>query len=195
MSAKFNRLAPSLTDKLCRDLDISAMDAFAILGNLGHESGGFEKLQEITPTVKGSRGGWGWAQWTGIRRRNFEAWAKKRGHALDSDEANYVYLIHELTNTSERAAIPKLKAATTLRDKVIAFENAFLRAGIKHHDSRYQWALRAQQIVMPGMLAPSRSLPADPVKKPDANVWITRVLFVLMILAFIAAIALQGAKP
>ena len=51
--------------RLMADFDCTAEDAAAVFGNAGHESAGLEKLQEIRPTVPGSRGGWGWFQWTG----------------------------------------------------------------------------------------------------------------------------------
>lgn len=60
----FRPKAPWIMELLMRDfpaLDLD--DAAAILGNLRHESGGFASLQEVKPTVKGSKGGYGWAQW------------------------------------------------------------------------------------------------------------------------------------
>jgi hypothetical protein len=44
---------------LMRDLGLTDIQAAGLLGNLGHESGGFRQLQEIAPAVPGSRGGWG----------------------------------------------------------------------------------------------------------------------------------------
>src|SRR5258706_3609441 len=55
------------TDKAVRyiprlqvDLGITREQACGIFGNLGTETGGFTALQEIKPTVAGSRGGYGW---------------------------------------------------------------------------------------------------------------------------------------
>lgn len=138
----FTEKAPRIMRDLMRDFPISKEDAAAIVGNLGHESGGFAKLQEIAPTVKGSRGGYGWAQWTGPRRRAFEAWCKKEGLSPASDAANYGYLVVELRG-DEKAAVPAVKKAVGLRAKVIAFEAAFERAGVKHYDSRVKYAQQA----------------------------------------------------
>jgi hypothetical protein len=141
MSAEqtFRSKAPWLMKRLIAEFNISTLDAAAIAGNAGHESGGLVKLQEIKPTVAGSRGGYGWFQWTGPRRRQFEAFCTKQGLNISSDEANYQFLALELSTTESRA-IPAVKKAKTLRDKVVAFELAFERAGVKHYDSRLRWA-------------------------------------------------------
>lgn len=135
----FRLKAPWLMRRLIAEFNISILDAAAVAGNGGHESGGFTKLQEIKPVVKGSRGGYGWFQWTGPRRRDYEAWCKAKGLDPASDEANYGFLVHEL-RTTEKKAVPATMKAKTLRDKVIAFEMAYERAGVKHYDSRVRWA-------------------------------------------------------
>ncbi|MHA6732439.1 phage tail tip lysozyme [Devosia sp. A369] len=138
----FRAKAPAIMAQLIRDFPITPVDAAAILGNLGHESAGLTILQEIKPTVPGSKGGYGWAQWTGPRRHAFEAYCARTGKDPASDEANYAYLFLELKGIegSEKAAIGKLVAAKGLDAKVEAFERAFLRAGVKHYPSRKQWA-------------------------------------------------------
>ncbi|MHA6690613.1 phage tail tip lysozyme [Devosia sp. A449] len=138
----FRAKSPAIMAQLIRDFPITPVDAAAILGNLGHESAGLTILQEIKPTVPGSKGGYGWAQWTGPRRRAFEAYCARTGKDPASDEANYAYLFLELKGLegSEKAAIGKLVAAKGLDAKVEAFERAFLRAGVKHYPSRKQWA-------------------------------------------------------
>lgn len=142
--ALFRELAPRIMRGLMSEFPWAAEDAAAAVGNAGHESAGFLKLQEIKPVVKGSRGGWGWFQWTGPRRRAFEAWAKARGLAFDSYEANYGFLVHEL-QTSEKATIAKVSATKGLNAKVKAFELAFERAGVKHYPSRNRWARVAME--------------------------------------------------
>lgn len=141
----FRAKAPGIMSKLIADFGLDALSAAAILGNLGHECAGFTALQEIKPTVAGSRGGYGWAQWTGPRRRAFEAYCAK--HKLDpaSDAANYAFLWLELSGIegTEGGAIPALKRAVGLDTKVEAFERAFLRAGVKHYDSRKAYARQA----------------------------------------------------
>lgn len=141
--AHFRAVAPAYMRKLLADFPmLDPQGAAAIFGNLGHESRGFTALQEIKPTVAGSKGGWGWAQWTGPRRRAFEAYCKRTGKDPTSDEANYAYLFVELKGIegTEAGAIARVVSAAGLEAKVKAFELAFLRAGVKHYDSRLQWA-------------------------------------------------------
>ncbi|WP_127752688.1 phage tail tip lysozyme [Devosia sp. 1566] len=140
--ATFRAKAPGIMAKLLSDFPIGVDDAAAVLGNVGHECAGFTAMQEFNPVVAGSKGGWGWRQWAGPRRRAFEAYCKRNGKDPASDEANYAYLFIELKGIegSEKAAIPKTIAAKGLDAKVIAFELAFLRAGVKHYSSRQQWA-------------------------------------------------------
>lgn len=161
----FNKKAPWIMSKLMADLGLGFDDAAAIVGNLGHESAGFKALQEIEPTVKGSRGGYGWAQWTGPRRRLYEAYCKRNNLNPASDEANYAFLYVELTGT-HKAAIPALRAARSLRDKVVAFEKKYERAGVKHYDSRYAYAKRALAVYKPMVPPPSAVPPAPP---PEAD--------------------------
>lgn len=139
----FNSKAPWIMALLMRDFDLVLDDGCAILGNIGHECGGFKLFQEQKPLVPGSRGGFGWAQWTGPRRRAFEAYCARNKLDPKSDQANYGFLFVELSG-SESAAITKVKAAKGLRAKVRAFEAAFERAGVKHYDSRDTWAIRAR---------------------------------------------------
>lgn len=127
---------------LQRDFGLTRYQAAGVVGNLDHESAGFASLQEINPLVDGSRGGYGYAQWTGPRRRAFEAWAAQRGLSLASYEANYGFLKHELTNTSERAVLPPLRRARDVVEATIIFQNKFLRPGIPHTASRIERARR-----------------------------------------------------
>lgn len=185
--AHFRAVAPAYMRRLLSDFPaLDGQGAAAIFGNLGHESLGFTKLQEMKPTVKGSRGGWGWAQWTGPRRRAFEAYCARTGKDPASDEANYAYLFVELKGIegTEAGAIARVVSATGLQAKVEAFEKAFLRAGVKHYESRLQWAriavdaLReADEAVAPiPRPAPSEPDPSDaiaplPDEKPGRFKW------------------------
>lgn len=161
----FRQKAPWLMRRLIADFSISILDAAAIAGNAGHESGGLIKLQEIRPTVKGSRGGYGWFQWTGPRRKAFETFCVKQKLSISSDEANYQFLAYEL-KTSEKAAIPAVKKAKDLPAKVIAFEQAFERAGVKHYDSRVRWAEIALEAHKRESVAPAPVPPPVVVPPP-----------------------------
>lgn len=159
----FRAKAPVAMRRLMREFSITRDDAAAIMGNAGHESGGLRTMQEIKPTVAGSRGGYGWFQWTGPRRRQFEAWCKGQGLKPSSDAANIGFIVQEL-RTTEAQALTALRKASTLDAKVVAFERAFERAGVKHYDSRKRWARIAIEAfdasgdVNPKPLAKSRTL-------------------------------------
>jgi hypothetical protein len=139
MPSLFRAMAPRIMRDLIRDFDIRPRAAAAVLGNIGHECNGFRTMQEVKPVVPGSRGGYGWNQWTGPRRRAFEAWAKARGLKLDSYEANYGFMAHEL-RTAENAALRVLRGDHPLEKLVELFERAYLRAGVIHLDGRLRYA-------------------------------------------------------
>lgn len=133
--------AGQLTDRIVQDLGISKEKAAAIVGNFMHESGDFQHMQEISPTS--GRGGYGWAQWTGPRRKNFESFVADRGLDINSDEANYQFFLHEIRNDPyEKQRFEEWKNTDyeTIAAETAAFEDAYERAGVKHHGSRIQRA-------------------------------------------------------
>jgi hypothetical protein len=140
--AVFRQKAPEYMRRLMADFGFSLEDAAAVMGNAGHESGGLTQFQEVNPLVPGSRGGFGWFQWTGPRRRAFEAYCESNNLDPKSDRANYGWLVVELRGP-EKDAVRSTKNAKTLDAKVIAFERSFERAGVKHYASRIKWANRA----------------------------------------------------
>lgn len=165
----FRAKAPGIMDRLLSDFPIEVQAAAAIVGNAGHESLGFTAMQEFKPVVPGSKGGWGWMQWTGPRRRAFEAYCKRTNKDPASDDANYAWLFLELKGVegTEGAAIGKTQAAVGLEAKVIAFEKAFLRAGVKHYDSRLRWAQIAMAAWEAKKTAPATPKPAPiPIEPP-----------------------------
>lgn len=128
--------------RLAKDLSLADFQVAGAFGNFGRETGGFRMIQEIKPTVKGSRGGWGWAQWTGPRRRAFEAWVKTVKLALDSDEANYGFLVHELKGT-HAGALAALKRTKTVDSATEVFEIQYEGSGVKAMAERKRWAKAA----------------------------------------------------
>jgi hypothetical protein len=185
----FASKAPWIMELLMRDFALDLNSAAAILGNLGHECGGFTNMQEDAPTVKGSKGGYGWAQWTGPRRRAFEAYCERNNLSPNDDRANYGWLFVELS-TSEHAGIKAVKKPGSIADKVKAFEMNFERAGVKHYPSRNAWAARALEaykaagsITLPAWALPSlapgneaiqdvmaekaKAPPKPPIPRPD----------------------------
>lgn len=118
-----NRLLGDLT----KDFGLTTEQAAGIVGNLAAESGNFTTMQEINPLVKGSRGGYGFAQWTGPRRVDFENWAKSNGLSTDSYEANYGFLKYELSNTPEGNVLEGIRQTTDAGSAARIFSNEFLR--------------------------------------------------------------------
>jgi hypothetical protein len=139
----FESKAPKVIAALSRDLGLTTSQAAGVVGQLAHESAGLQAINERDPMVKGSRGGFGWAQWTGPRRRQFEAWSRKNGLDPGSDDANYGFLVHELTQTPESKAVAAVKRAPDARSAGRVFTDTFLRPGIPGYSSRDKWTDRA----------------------------------------------------
>ena len=140
----WNQKVPTIMTNLMRDFDLTKEQAAGIVGNLGHECGGLTEMQEKNP-VGGGRGGLGWAQWTGPRRIQYEAYCRANGLDTYSDAANYGFLKQEL-NGEYRSAIRDVKATSTTEGSMRAFEKRYEAAGIKHYESRQQYADSALKV-------------------------------------------------
>ena len=127
---------------LKKDFDLADHQAAGILGNLGAECNGFATMQEEKPLVPGSLGGYGWAQWTGPRRRLFEQFCSDKGLQKDSDEVNYRFLKEELQG-SHKHALDELKAQTTLEGAAESFMETFEGPRTPNPGPRTRWAQRA----------------------------------------------------
>ena len=121
------------------DLGLTKEQVAGIFGNFYVETGGFTLLQEQKPLIAGSKGGWGWAQWTGPRRRAFEKWADANGFDRSAEETNYQYVLLEL-NGPEKNALIQLKKTTTSKTAAETFCAKFERPGIPHMDRRIRAA-------------------------------------------------------
>lgn len=140
MPVQTDDIGGRLLSDLMRDFGLTREQAAGVVGNLAHESGGFNSLQEIAPVVPGSRGGYGYAQWTGPRRRAFEAWAQSQGLDPASYDANYGFLRHELTATPEGRVMDQLRLARDADAAATIFSDKFLRPGVKAADRRISLA-------------------------------------------------------
>ena len=78
--------------------------AQAFVWNFMDESGLDPGINEIAPTVPGSRGGFGLAQWTGPRREGLEQFAAQQGRAIDDANLQLDYLMAELGGPESKAA-------------------------------------------------------------------------------------------
>src|SRR5215216_2376095 len=95
---RWNDWAPRYIADLMHDFGLQDWQAAAWPGNFAAESGYFNSIQEINPLVSGSAGGFGHAQWTGVkdppgiekdgRRIRFIRWLQKKGWDVNSYEGN-----------------------------------------------------------------------------------------------------------
>lgn len=106
-----------------------------IVGNLSYETGNFKFMQEIKPTVKGSKGGYGFAQWTGPRRREFEKFAEDNNYKTSSYEANLGFLVQELQGSHSKT-LEKLQDASSAEEATRIFMKEYLRPGIPNVSKR-----------------------------------------------------------
>lgn len=113
--------------------------AAAIAGNLDHETGSFKFMQELNPMVEGSRGGYGFAQWTGQRRKAFEAWAKENDLDPSSYDANLGFLVHEFqTDKYFQKILGRLEKTKNVDEATKVFSDGYLKPGIPKMDSRLE---------------------------------------------------------
>lgn len=115
--------------------------AQGIGGNMAVESMFNPGINEINPVVPGSRGGFGLNQWTGPRRRAFEAYAQQRGLPLDDIDLQLDYTLEEL-RTTERSAYDQLMKTANAEEAARVYSDRFLRPGIPHMDRRIAAARR-----------------------------------------------------
>lgn len=141
-------IAKSMVYDLNRDLGLDMNVGIGLVGQLAGETGGFKFHQEISPVVAGSRGGAGYSQWTGPRRRQFEKFASDHGLDPRSYEANYGFLRHELTRTGEGRILDRI---ADVRDPIQAgriftgseaSRSGFLRPRVVNTAGRDRWTNR-----------------------------------------------------
>lgn len=109
--------------------------AIGLAGNYQIESGLDTGINEINPVVPGSRGGFGLAQWTGPRRKQYEAFAGSKGKPLDDLDTQLDFTVWELANTEKKAA-ESIFAAKTVEEAAERVSDKFLRPGIPHKAKR-----------------------------------------------------------
>jgi hypothetical protein len=140
---------------------VNVIHPAAVVGNLAGESGLDPGIDEVSPLVRGSRGGHGWEQATGPRREALEEFGAARGDPNgDMDETNYEFLVSELLG-SERRALDRLMQTTTLEAAVYTFEVAFERpSSTSDVNSRIRFAQQALDAV--GQIPAIRTAPESP---------------------------------
>lgn len=152
-----------LVRDLVRDFDLPEEAAIGVVGNLAYESGGFNTLQEKKPVVPGSRGGYGYAQWTGPRRKAFEKYAADNNLDINSYEANYGYLKQELSSKEYKPLLKVLRDTTNIPFATQKFSAQFLRPGFKNYEQRDVYA---EQVANNFRVATETSTTPPPVPMP-----------------------------
>jgi hypothetical protein len=114
---------------------MSPIHAEAFAWNVGDESGFDPGINELAPIVPGSRGGFGFSQWTGPRRRALDAYAANRGVPVSDPEMQLDFLMTELQGP-EASAWQRISAAQTTPEAAAAVVNHFLRPAEEHRARR-----------------------------------------------------------
>jgi len=112
-----------LMEDLQTDLELADFQAAGIVGNLARETGNFRFMREINPLFSGSRGGIGYAQWTGPRHDDFLAFIGEQDPL--SYEANYAFLLEELEGTYE-GVLERLYKTETVEEASEVFMRRYL---------------------------------------------------------------------
>lgn len=161
----FTEKAGWVTNQLMKDFGLTKNQAAGITGNLGFESGGLNYTQEGAPLS--GRGGIGWAQWTGDRRKAFEKYAAEH-KGENATQIQYGYLKHEL-ETSQKATIAAVKKTTTVQDATGTVMKVFERPkdqSAAQTANRIPYAQRAAELAgqTPSVVAqaPVTPVPAAP---------------------------------
>lgn len=177
VSAGFEARGGWVVRKLAAEFGLTLEQAAGIVGNLGFESIGFATLQEIKPAIEGSKGGYGWAQWTATRRATFELFCKNQNLKPSSDEANYGFLVTEL-HGSHASTISALKRCITLDQAVFSVGQTYERPDgttasyLPGGEARLSWGRRAlvgAKTLTPDVISGPLPSPQEAVGRPVSD--------------------------
>lgn len=173
--AKVRKYGP----RLMKDLGLTLVQSCGPWGNVGGETGGFKDLQELSPTIPGTAGGYGWMQWTGVkaphgRRYKYLKWCKAGNMDPAADESNYQYMVHE-TLTDERESLQALRKTTTVDAAVETFMLKNLRPGKKHLDNRLFWGRKAEVVLLKGLAKAAPEPVKVTVEQTETKVTVTPI--------------------
>jgi hypothetical protein len=165
--AETGKTAARLVSDLMRELDLTREQALGLVGNLAHESAGFK---DLTENGVGGKGGYGYAQWTGSRRKEFESFAKKEGLKPSSYEANLGFMVKELRG-KESGALRRIRQAETADQAASVAMKSYFRPGTPHLDRRQDWTNQFDASIPNSALAAidAASPPALPGRRPDSS--------------------------
>ena len=127
---------------------VSLPVAQGIVANMKAESNLQPGINEISPVVPGSRGGFGLNQWTGPRRVAYEQFAAERGAPLDDLQTQLDFTMYELQGP-EKAAYAALQGVQDPLEAARIYSERFLRPGIPNMDKRLGYAADIAGMPMP----------------------------------------------
>jgi hypothetical protein len=128
---------------------LSDSTAKGIIANMIAESNLNPGINEISPIVPGSRGGFGLIQWTGPRRRALEAEAQRKGVPVSNLDFQLDYLVSELQGPERRSYNNMLRTNDPVEAARI-FSEQNLRPGIPRIEKRLAEARRLAPIQFGG---------------------------------------------
>ena len=106
--------------RFTKELGLKPFQAAALAGNANYETGNFKYMDEIEPEVKGSKGGINIFQYTGLkpglRRYNFEKYAKEKGLSTTDFKTGIDFSIYELTEGDQKRVLKQLRQASTPKE-------------------------------------------------------------------------------
>ncbi|WP_217354813.1 phage tail tip lysozyme [Ruegeria atlantica] len=138
MAALGKDVAMSIEGQILKGLQDRGMSphvAEAFVMNARDESGLRTDINEHSPLVPGSRGGYGLLQWTGSRRAALEQFAAQRGKPVSDLDTQLDFLVHELQG-SEAEAGRTILSTRNRPEAATAIVNDFLRPAEEHRARR-----------------------------------------------------------
>lgn len=119
-----------------------------IIGNFQRETGADlrpdrNERGKIGPPSR--RGGYGLAQWTGVRQDALIDWAKAKGLDVSALETQLRFFQYEVTNTWEKRVVPALLKTKSPEEAALVFERLYERAGVPAVAERKAYARAAYE--------------------------------------------------
>jgi len=118
--------------------------AAAFVGNMQHESGNFEYIQERG--VPKGQGGYGHGQWTATRRKDFEDFISKNNLSPESAEASIEFIHHELQG-NEKRIMSRIKNKNDVGELADVIAKKYFRPKLEENGGNPQYDKRVENSV------------------------------------------------
>tara|TARA_R100000935_G_C2836399_1_gene168365 strand:- start:1696 stop:2472 length:777 start_codon:yes stop_codon:yes gene_type:complete len=130
-SVKTSDFGDKMMTRYVNELNLKPFQAAALAGNADYETGGFKFMDELKPTVKGSKGGTNVFQYTGtepgFRRYNFEKFVKENDLNPREYESGLDFSVFELTEGDQKSVLNKLRKSETAEEANGIVVNSYLK--------------------------------------------------------------------